>query len=142
MAGVQILTREDVVREALSWCGTPFHDCAGVKGAGVDCVHLLTATYAAVGAIEKFEPEAYSPQWFQHRDEPRFLGGLKRYAHRVDSPLPGDVAMYNFGRHAAHAAIVIDERTIVHAFKPVGCVIRDSLQAHAHRLHSYWSVFP
>lgn len=142
-------TREDVVREALSWLGTPFHDCSRVKGAGCDCLNLLIGVYSAVGLIESFEPEAYSPQWFEHRDEPRFLQGLGRYAHRVEAPQPADVAMFNFGRHAAHSAIVIDDHTIVHAFKPVGRVTKGSLTDYLQiekgrrgALHSFWSVFP
>lgn len=135
-------TREDVVREALSWVGTPFHDCAGVKGVGTDCAHFIIRVYAAVGLIENFDPESYSPQWFQHREEPRFLDTLARYAHRVDVGFPGDVAMFSFGRHAAHSAIIVDERSMVHAYKPLGCVMLDERSGHGHRLHSLWSLFP
>lgn len=31
------LQRAAVVAEARSWIGTPYHNCADVKGAGVDC---------------------------------------------------------------------------------------------------------
>lgn len=135
------MTREDVVREALSWEGTPFHDASGVKGAGTDCIHFIIRVYSAVGLIEGFDPDPYSPQWFQHKDEPLFLNGLREHAREVDKGLPGDIAMFNFGRHAAHAAIIVGDDTIVHAYKPVGCVTRDSLSGHAHRLHSYWTLF-
>jgi len=135
-------TREDVVREALTWIGTPFHDRAWVKGAGVDCLNLIIKVYAAVGLIEDFEPPAYSAQWFQHRDEPLFLSGLEKYAHRVEMAEPGDIAMFNFGRHAAHAAIILDHYTLLHAYKPAGEVLREPRSGHDHRLHSYWSVFP
>lgn len=136
------MTREAVVKEALSWIGTPFHDCAGVKGAGTDCLHLLIRVYAEVGLIENFEPEPYGPQWFLHKDEPLFLLGLSEHARQVEVAQPGDIVMYSFGRHAAHSGIVIDDRSMVHAYKPLGCVMRDSRADHAHRLHSCWSVFP
>lgn len=137
-------TRDDVVRAALGWLGTPFHDRARVKGAGVDCVNLLIAAFTEAGLITESDP-AYKPQWFQHRDEPRFLQGLEAHgARRIDpdSALPGDVLMYNYGRHAAHGAIVVDEITIVHAFKPVGMVTRGDRREFTHRLDSAWSLFP
>jgi cell wall-associated NlpC family hydrolase len=130
------------VREALSWLGTKFHDHTGVKGAGTDCMFLLLRVFSTVGLIEAFEPDQYSPQWFQHRDEPRFLKGVMKYAHRVEVAGPGDVAMFNFGRHAAHGAIIIDNESMVHAYKPAGSVILDSRRVHAPRLDSLWSVFP
>ncbi len=137
-----MVTREDVAAEALSWLGTPFHDCAGLKGVGTDCVHFLIGVYSAVGLIEAFDPAPYAPQWFQHRDEPRFLAGIAERAHRVDELGIGDVAMFNFGRHAAHGAISLGGDTIIHAYKPLGRVTKDSLAAHTHRVHSYWGLFP
>jgi cell wall-associated NlpC family hydrolase len=136
-------TRDDVVREALSWTGTIFHDCSGVKGVGTDCAHLLVRVYAAVGLIEDFSPQ-YKPQWFQHRDEPRFLQALVEQGARRIEPidaLHGDVLMYRFGRHAAHGAIVVDANTIVHAYKPVGHVCRGSRREFLDRLDSGWSLF-
>lgn len=137
-------TREDVVREAVSWTGTRFHDCSGIKGVGTDCAHLIIRVYAAVGLIEDFSP-SYKPQWFQHRDEPRFLQELEsRGAHRIDieEALPGDVLMYKFGRHAAHGALVIDASSVIHAYKPVGHVCVGSRREFADRLDSAWSLFP
>lgn len=138
MTDVEI--RAAIVAEALTWMGTPFHDRAGVKAAGVDCLHFIVRVYAAVGVIQDFDPPVYSAQWFQHRDEPLFLDGLAMYAHRVEIAEPGDIAMFNFGRHAAHGAIVIDHYTMIHAYKPAGEVLREPRAAHDHRLHSYWSV--
>lgn len=137
-------TRDDVVREAVSWTGTRFHDVCGVKGAGVDCAHLIIRVFAAVGLIEDFSPQ-YKPQWFQHRDEPRFLQALiERGAHRIEpeKSLPGDVLMYTFGRHAAHGAIVVDANTIIHAYKPAGNVCLGSRREFFDRQDSAWSLFP
>ena len=136
--------RSAVVAEALSWTGTPFHDRAGVKGAGCDCVHLIIRTYAAVGLIADFSPQ-YKPQWFQNRDEPRFLQGLEAHgARRIDyaAALPGDVLMYNYGRHAAHGGIVVNATTIVHAYKPVGMVTRGDRREFEHKFDSAWTIFP
>lgn len=134
--------RSAVVAEALSWVGTPFHDCAGVKGAGCDCAHLIMRTYQALELIPHFDVGPYSPQWFLHRDEPRFLNKLAEYAHRVAAPLPGDVVMFNFGRHAAHGGILVAENKIVHAYRPQGSVTTGSLNLPRGEVHSFWSVFP
>jgi cell wall-associated NlpC family hydrolase len=139
------ILREAIVREAKSWLLTPFHDCAGVKGAGVDCAHLILRVFAAVGKTPDVPIKAYRPQWFLHRKEPLFLQELKeRGAHQIDlaSALPGDVLMYDFGIHAAHGAIVIDANTIIHAYKPAKCVCLGSRREFADKFDSAWSLFP
>jgi NlpC/P60 family putative phage cell wall peptidase len=135
--------RAEIVRAALAWVGTPFHDHAGVKGAGCDCLHLVWRVAQECGKAPAGDPPAYKPQWFQHRGEPLFLKGLIEYgAHKVEAALPGDFAMYNFGRHAAHAAIIIDGNSMVHAYKPVGCVTIGDRRELDRKRDSYWSVFP
>ena len=133
-----------VVQEALSWCGTPFHNCSGVKGAGCDCAHLLLRSFAAVGATADIPIAQYKPQWFQHRKEPLFIQELKaRGATQIDSESakPADILMYNFGIHAAHGAIIVDENTIVHAYMPAKQVTRGSRRELAPKLDSAWTVF-
>jgi cell wall-associated NlpC family hydrolase len=137
-------TREDVVREALTWVGTPFHHCTGIKGAGVDCAHLLWKVYIAVGMIPDEPLPKYKPQWFMHRKEPLFLQELiKRGAKKIDASaaLMGDVLMYDFGIHAAHGSIMIDANTIIHAYVPVGHVCLGSRRELADKFDSAWSLF-
>ena len=61
--------RAAVIAEARTWIGTPFHDVACVKGAGVDCAHFVHAAYTGAGIFEDLGIERYDPQWFLHRDE-------------------------------------------------------------------------
>lgn len=134
--------RAAIVSAAMSWVGTPFHDHAGVKGAGVDCMHLLRGVFSEVGLIELFDVRHYYPEWYQHRDKEIFLEGLSHYAWPVyDEAMSGDVLMFNYGRHAAHAAIMVDEHTIVHAFKPAGAVVVEDPAPMMSRFHSCWSLF-
>jgi cell wall-associated NlpC family hydrolase len=137
-------TREDVVRESLGWLGTPFHDCSGVKGAGVDCAHLILRCFAAVGKTPDVPIKPYRPQWFLHRKEPLFLQELQARGAQpisIADALPADVLMYNFGIHAAHGAIVIDANTIIHAYKPARCVCLGSRREFAAKFDSAWSLF-
>lgn len=134
--------RAAILAEALTWEGTKFHDACGVKGEGVDCIHFAKCVYVVVGLVPDFEIGPYKPQWFMHRDEPLMLMGIAKHARQVDRPLPGDLEMYNFGRHAAHCGIVVDEYTIIHAYKPVGFVTRGDRREFEGRRHSAWSLFP
>lgn len=111
--------RSAIVAEAMTWLRTPWHHAARVKGAGVDCAQLLIAVFSACGLIDQFDPGHYPPDWHLHRDETRFLNGLCERAEKVESPQVGDVAMFQYGRHAAHGSIVVslDPLTIIHAWR-------------------------
>ena len=117
--------RTAIVAEACAWTRTPFHHGARVRGAGVDCANLLIAVYSAVGLMPAIDTGYYPPDWHLHRDEPRFLAELERYADKLpagEAPLPGDIAMFRYGRHAAHGAVIVSWPMIVHAWLDVGCV--------------------
>lgn len=116
--------REKIIAEAMSWLRTPWHHEARVKGAGVDCAQFLIAVFAAVGLVEDFKTEHYPRDWHLHRDEPRFLSYLLQHADPIETPLPGDVAMFQYGRHAAHGSIVMDTAgpTVIHAWIDEGMV--------------------
>jgi cell wall-associated NlpC family hydrolase len=135
--------RAAVVTEAMSWLGTPYHSCADVKGAGVDCAMILVRVYAACGLIPAdVDPRPYNPQWFLHSSETRYLNWLRKYAHEVASPQSGDLSLFKFGKQAAHGAIIVDEQSMIHAYNLAGRVIQDDRRSLAHDLHSHWSVFP
>jgi cell wall-associated NlpC family hydrolase len=136
--------RAAIVREAYEWIGTPYGNCGDVKGPKgvVDCAMLLIRVFSNAGAIEYFDPRPYNSNWHLHQDEARYLAGLEKYAHRVDEGKVGDIAMYRFGRHASHGAIIVSDDLIVHAHKQVGEVALCERSAMLDRLHSYWSVVP
>jgi cell wall-associated NlpC family hydrolase len=135
--------RKAVVKEALEWCSTPYHHGTGIKGIGCDCAQLLIRVFCDLGLVEPFKPDAYAPQWFLHRDEPRYLQWVERYARRVEWPgEAGDIYLFNFGRHPAHGGIAIEPgRSMVHAYGPLKRVLSDDPQRFSSRLHSTWSVF-
>lgn len=136
--------RSAILAEARSWLGTPYHHLGDVKGAGVDCAMILVRVYAAVGLTpHDFDPRPYAPDWHLHRSEEKYLGFVENYGYRVDTPLPGDIALWRFGRAYSHAAIVLDaDGTILHAYRDAGCVVLGSLHesALAKRDHVYYRV--
>ncbi len=119
--------RAAVVAEAESWIGTPFHHAARVKGAGVNCLMLLAEVYERAGVAPHVEPPFYVPDWHMHRDAERYLEGLLGHAQEIDgAPMPGDIALFKFGRTFSHGAIVTTWPRLVHAYWHVGVVWGDA----------------
>jgi NlpC/P60 family putative phage cell wall peptidase len=139
--------RAAVVAEANSWIFTPYHHNARLKGVGVDCVWLLLEVYKTIGVVpHDFSPGNYSREWYFHRDEEIYLGGVQKYAHRIEAEHvePGDVAVYKIGRCVSHGAIIVDEHLLIHAnrkARQVELSMRHTSELDEH-FHSYWSPFP
>jgi cell wall-associated NlpC family hydrolase len=111
--------RNEIVSEARSWIGTPYHHLGSIKSVGVDCAMLLVEVYKTVGLIpSNVDPRPYAPEWHLHRDEEAFLAWLKDFADEVDTPESGDMVVWKFGRAYSHGGIVVgDSGEIVHAYK-------------------------
>lgn len=138
------MTREEILQEAHSWLRTPFHHHARVKGSGVDCAQFLLAVYDAVGLLrEGDEVGEYAWDWHLHRDEEKYLENMMRRTVKVETPMPGDIALFRFGRCVSHGAIVIEWPMVIHAYVGRGVIISNAeLDAELKgRLHSFWSVF-
>ena len=118
--------RASVVTEAVSWIGTPFHHAARVKGAGIDCLMLLAEVYERAGIAPHIDPPFYVPDWHLHRDAERYMEGLLEYAGPVETPLPGDIALFRFGRTFSHGAIVTAWPRLIHAYWNIGVVRGDA----------------
>lgn len=103
-----------IVDEALSWVGTPYHHMAHVKGAGCDCATFLAEVYRRTGIISDLKIEPYPEHWHLHQSRERYLEIVLKYCDPVETPQPGDIAMYRLGRTVSHGAIVIDWPQIIH----------------------------
>lgn len=122
--------RSEVVREALTWQRTPFHDNAGIKGVGSDCAWFPFRVYRAVGVIPEFEVPQYSPQFLLNSSRELYLEVVERHAVEITTtPRPGDFVMYLFGRVYSHGAIALDWPRIIHSRKPVGVTQDDALSS-------------
>jgi len=110
-----------VVAEALSWVGTPYHHCADIKGAGVDCAMLLVRVYATCGLIPaSVDPRPYAFDWHLHRGEEQFIGWLAQYAVEVPTLGPAqaaDVQVWRYGRCFSHGGICLGDGRVVHALR-------------------------
>lgn len=119
--------RAAVVAEARKWIGTPYHNCADVRGAGVDCGMLIVRVFVDTGLCEAFDPRPYPFDWHLHRSEERYLGFVFDRTAEVTGPRPGDVVVFRVGRCYAHGGIVSAPAplTIVHAYFPARRVLED-----------------
>jgi hypothetical protein len=118
--------RTAVVKEALTWLGTPYHHHARVKGVGVDCTRLLCAVYEACGCVPHIDPGNYAHDWHLHRGEEVFIGWLEKAgAREVQTPARGDAVLFRFGRAYSHGAVIVDDRcgaTVAHAYVGRGVI--------------------
>lgn len=136
-------TQDRIVAEAQRWIGTPYRHSADVFGVGVDCAMILVRVFCDLGLVPEFDPRPYATDWHLHRSEEKYLGGVMRYAVKVDEPQPGDVALFKFGRCLSHGGIVdqiTPEITMIHADLNAGCVERTEVRRWADRLAGYWRV--
>jgi NlpC/P60 family putative phage cell wall peptidase len=140
--------RDTIIAEARKWAGTPYHCQADVKGAGVDCILLIVRAFVDSGMCEPFDPRPYSDEWFLHRSEEIYLGGVMSRCVEVQSPRPGDLMLFRWGRCYSHGGIVTSTAplTIIHAYQPAGRVIEEAVAGNAMltapkrrpRFFSYW----
>lgn len=119
--------RAAIAREALSYEGTPFRNCADIRGrsGGIDCAMLCVRCYVDTGRLAPFDPRPYSAQWMLHRDEEKFLEWIEQKlgAVRTDAPHIGDVVVFRYGHCFSHGGILVGEKKMVHAYGAAGMTI-------------------
>ena len=125
--------RAAVVAAARSWIGTPYHNCADIKGVGVDCGMLLVRVFVDLKLCTPFDPRPYPVDWHLHRSEERYLGFIFDRSAEATEPLPGDVMVFRYGRCYSHGGIVTAAAPlrIVHAYYQARTVIEDEVARNA-----------
>lgn len=128
---VEQIQRDTVVTVARSWLGTPYHHMGRIKGreGGVDCLTLLAEVYSEAGLIPRPDVPHYPRDFMNHRSAELYLDGVLKYCGEVTEPLPGDIAVWKFGRCFSHGAIVIDWPRIIHAHSTTNCLLDDAERA-------------
>jgi cell wall-associated NlpC family hydrolase len=149
MTDIESAQRAAVVAEARSWIGTPYHNCADIEGAGVDCGMLLVRVFVDTGLCQPFDPRPYPIDWHLHRSEERYLGFILERSREIAEPQPGDVLVLRYGRCYSHGGLVTRAAplTIVHAFHPARMVLEDGVGqngalseiARKPRFFSFWA---
>lgn len=98
-------TRTQVVEQARTWIGTPFHHAARTKGLGVDCVGLLVGVSRELGLVASdFDVPLYTPTPDGHT----MLRWCNLYMTQVAEPAmqPGDIIVVITDAFPQHLAIL------------------------------------
>lgn len=134
--------RTAVVMQALSWVGVPFAHMGQDRVGGIDCAHLLIDAFAAFVTVDV---KPYAPDWFLHSDRDLLRDLVRSHCVQVLAAEPGDIMLFQFGRAASHAGIVVDPDPLmmVHAYRPSRGVRVDECgvgSGFASRLDSCWRL--
>ncbi|MFZ6871165.1 NlpC/P60 family protein [Undibacterium sp. Di27W] len=136
--------RAAIVTEALTWSNTPYHHQASIKGAGVDCIMLIVEVYKACGLLpSELDPRPYTMDWHLHRNDEVYLGGVEQFSEQTDTPRPGDVVLFQFGRCVSHGALVIEWPLVIHAYQENRFVVQTDVSksdALMSRLRGFYTL--
>jgi len=118
--------RERIVVVALTWINTPFHDCCGIKGVGVDCAYFPIRVVNESRLFDEIpDPPPYSPQIMLHSNAELYLPTILRYAREITEAAvkPADFVLYKVGRSFSHGAIVVRwPEYVIHPIRDRGVV--------------------
>jgi cell wall-associated NlpC family hydrolase len=110
--------------ELRSWIGTPFHGHACIRGAGVDCIHLLGEVYVATGFLESYSFPKYALDGGAHAPASLVIEWLHKSGCfvQVEAPEPGDLLCFAFKRLAWHVGGCIGghQNSFIHAIAGAG----------------------
>lgn len=132
--------RDDVLREARTWRGTPFHHQAMVRGQGVDCASLIAGVGLALGLMPPLLPEE---RRYGRVPDPRTMRAvIERHLDPVrGEPRPGDILWMGWRAGTPmHMGFLTDlrGRGILHAFSDAGAVVETAMPAHYPQLIDSW----
>lgn len=138
-----------VCEEAVKWLHTPYLPHGRVRGAGVDCAMLPLEIYSGLGIVPQHDPGYYAPDWHMHRSEEKYLNYMNTFANATKrdqyTSLPGDLALFKFGRTVSHCAIVVHAPFVIHSYIREGVIYEDmtngNLTDKPDRFVGVWSPF-
>ncbi len=111
--------RQQIVQEARTWIGTPYHHQASLKGVGCDCLGLIRGVWRALYGEEPEAPPPYTPDWAEARGSETLLYAATRHLQTIDmaDAGPGNVVLFRWRNQlpAKHCAILTGPETMIHA---------------------------
>jgi hypothetical protein len=143
-----MITPDQVIAEARSWIGTPYHHMAYVKGlkGGVDCGMILIGVYSTVGFFPFFDPRPYPRQFHLHQRQEWYKNIVEDFCTEESSPVPGGIALWKVGRIFSHGSIVTEWPRVVHAVAgeelvhEVNNVLNTSLRNQEVKFYNPWKA--
>jgi cell wall-associated NlpC family hydrolase len=118
--------RNDIVKEALEWVGTPYKHYHGVKGIATDCGLFIMRVYANCGLCTFEQPEFYPTDWAWHSPTGEWFKNIVLDScHQVSKEEVGigDIILYKFGKTLSHGAILMENDMIIHSELGIGVTV-------------------
>jgi NlpC/P60 family putative phage cell wall peptidase len=113
------ITRNEIVREARGWIGTPYRHQASLQHVGCDCLGLLRGVWRSVVGDEPEAPPPYAPDWAEASGLETLADAALRHLLPIEisDAKEGDVLLFRWRDHlpAKHAAILTSQGTMIHA---------------------------
>jgi NlpC/P60 family putative phage cell wall peptidase len=130
---------EDIVAQARTWLGTPFHHQARLKGKGCDCLGLIVGVVDELGLKDTYGRLLSSYDEITYPKEPDGAYLIEKLTDiLLEVPIAdaraGDLALFKVRENPQHLAILTDyEGTLgmIHSFAPSRRVVE-------HRLDEDW----
>lgn len=140
--------REQIVAEARSWLGTPYHHQQSTRGAGCDCVGLVRGVGVACGVMPPRLEEWARFAGYSRRPNPRRMAeGMHTFLMPLPDgaePLPGDIAWLQWRANLPmHLALLAHDAAgapqLIHSFSDAGQVVCHGLTLQwRERVVSWW----
>lgn len=130
--------QEQIVTQARTWLGTPFHHQARLKGVGCDCLGLVVGVVDELGLKDRNGQllAAYDEIVYSKEPDGAYLTQkLTDLLEEVQAAQAGDLALFSVRDNPQHLAIITDyEGTLgmIHAYAPARRVVE-------HRLDDDWN---
>jgi NlpC/P60 family putative phage cell wall peptidase len=112
------MKRADIIAEAASWIGTPYHHQASLKGVGADCLGLVRGVWRGVYGAEPLVIPAYAQEPNETPGgEALIEGAAVHLVAGTAAPQPGDLLVFRLRENlpARHCGVLIAEDRFVHA---------------------------
>lgn len=120
-----MVSRSEIIAEARTWLGTPFHHQGRLKGVGVDCAGVVIGVAKALG-LSDFDTTAY-PR-IPSAEQLRRALDANMESIFVQDAKEGDVLVFCFDREEQHVGFLSDVG-IIHSYSQVKKCVEHSLDA-------------
>lgn len=141
--------REQIVAEARSWIGTPYHPNAQRKKAGCSCATFIYAVMLECNLVPQEQIGNYSNDWFLHIREDIYTKRLMRLLRYNSEPelkmtyrrpeiQPGCILLLKASnaRYNNHGGVVTQWPWLVHGISPAV----EEIDASSHSMWSFKQV--
>ena len=113
------LTRDEIVRSARGWIGTPYQHQASLRGVGCDCIGLVRGVWREMIGPEPEPMQPYSPDWAEAGGVETLIALSERHFRSADvnAIRAGDLLVFRFRENAVakHVGVATDDAHMIHA---------------------------